>query len=191
MKKLYIILAILGLLTVANYYFIYKPYKKEKLAKTIILQETTKQQFLVIGKKIVSVEITKEENNEGIINQLLFGHVLKISGKVAVYFGLDLDTNQIELSYDYKKQCVKINADKPTVLTTEILFPISYKDSSGVVYKVLKQDKNKDLNDMLALLTQEAINQTEKWLQTQDTNEYIKELANSLNSKAGKNIFCE
>ncbi len=189
MKKIYII-TILIILTFINYFLLFRPYSKERTVKSIVLSEITPQKFIVVGKRLVNVEVSKSPKREGIINKILFSHYVAIKGKVEVYYGYNLENNQIKISYNRDKDCVELHAPAPEVLTTHIVYPIEYVTKSGLFYKLFKEDKQKDLNDILALFTQEAITQTQKWLKQTKPKKILTDFVEYINKKANKQIAC-
>lgn len=189
MKKIYFIVALI-LLTLINYFLLFRPYIKEKTVRSIVLSEITPQKFIVVGKRLVDIEVSKAQKQEGLLNKFLFSHYVAIKGKVEVYYGYNLENNQIHISYDRKNACVQIDVPSPEVLTTHVIYPIEFTTKSGLLYKLFKEDKQKDLNDILAIFTQEAITRTQNWLNSSNGKEVFKEFVNFINKKANQQIVC-
>ena len=179
-KKLLILVVVTFIASGSLYYvFIYKPKHQVKLVTNVILEQTTKQSFLVLGNKLSNITVQKAENNQGWLKSLLLKHVVSVQGNVKVFYGLNINKDSFtkKVYYNTKKNCVVIKLGKPVVLASEIQFPIHYKTESGIVYKAFSEDKEKDINDMLSLLKTNAESSTTEWLKTQDIQELSAEFA--------------
>ncbi len=158
----------------------YYAHKKIDTVKTIIMQQETPEQFVVVGKKASNISVRKSQNNEGWLESLLFKHVVMVEGVVQVYYGYNLKDGDIKLDYDLKRNCVVLKMGKPEILTASIVFPIKYKTESGVIYKAFEEDNEKDVNDMLNLLKKNAIQSTEEWLKTQSTDDLMQDFVQQI-----------
>lgn len=128
-----------------------------KVTQTTVLEKLQDQAFLVTRTVIADQQVEINIDQGSAWSNFWWGHEVVAEAKMQVDIGVDfLEVEKGDVSVDKSKKIIKIDLPNGEIYNTSVASKIEIETKSGVLKKILDNDKEEDFNLALSALTEAA-----------------------------------
>ncbi|MBN2101172.1 DUF4230 domain-containing protein [Candidatus Dojkabacteria bacterium] len=131
--------------------------EKTEVTRTTVLEKLQDQAFLVTRTVIADQDVEINVDQGSAWSNFWWGHEIVAASKMQVDIGVDLlEVEKDDISVDESKKEIKIDLPNAEIYNTSVASKIEIETKSGVLKKILDNDKEEDFNLALDSLSQAA-----------------------------------